>query len=374
MLPSLLIFLRSLLSVMGAAALLFFFSYPDTLLPPNPDVDYVEGVTLYDFKPVIWLLPALFMELVSLCGPRRNFVWFTGLLSVFLVAVVAFPVLKAWEPEWVVSTFGYEDGKLTVGLCYFAIFILVSVVIRCGLGAYLFHENWGASDEGSTVQANVLDPSKALTVREIAALPQREAPRFLFGDADQGVIHRFVELMRRLGYSKLRRLLLFFVGLLALVGWFFFYPQPSPQEALHRDLTRMYEHVELPNGSLRATRAAVHAAVRVLRRVSDEELFAGMSVQEAESWLRLDQAPRAYLALLRDSSELELASTDALFESRTRFFTVSDGKRTVVLFVRMNADDSRINVSEMVDAGWNAKVDLLRRRFGSDISARFFSR
>ena len=366
--------IRCLLSVVGALGLLYFLSYPDSILPPNPNIAYVQGFTLYEIKPIIWVLPMLFMELVSICGRRRNFVWFFGMLSVLLSGVIAYPVLKAWAPEWVTPTFEYEDGKLTMGLFYFSIILFVSYIFRCGLFVYLFREKKQQADESGTVEADVLDPSAALTVQEIIALPQREAPRFLFAAPDGSAVARFLELMHRLGISRLRRWAFFFSLALLLVAWFFFYPQPSEEQAFNRDRARMYEHVQKPNGRLMATRGAVHAACRVLRKVADGDLFTGKSVQEAEEWLQLDRAPANYRAILRDDADLPLASTDAIFESRTRFFTVQDGKRFVVLFVRMKADGVHINVAEMVDAGWNAVMDDKRRRFGSDISSRFFSR
>lgn len=366
--------LRCILTTAGAVALLFTLSYPDSLLPPTPDIDYVQGFTVYNLKPIIWLVPLLFMEIVSCAGAKRNRVWFISMGAVLTGALLACPVLIAHAPEWVTPSFPFEDGKLRMGLFYFAIIMAVSFLLRCGLFVYLFREpNRDDSDE-IAMDADALDLSKAHTVREIAANPVHVKPRFLFGDPDQSLIDRFLRLMRNLSLLRRRKYLLFALIVLLAALWFFLYPRPTSAEALQRDLRVMYEHTQLRDGSFRASPRATHAALRVLRYVSDKELFAGKTPAQAEAWLQLQRAPEAYRTQLRDDSELSLASTDAVFESRTRFFTVSDGKRTVVLFIRTNKDGDRINVSETVDAGWNAVADERRRRFGSDIGARFFSR
>ena len=136
----------------------------------------------------------------------------------------------------------------------------------------------------------------------------------------------------------------------------------------------MYEHIQLPDGSYRATPRALHAALRVMRYVSDTGVLEGETLPQALNWVQVQRAPAQYRNQLLDDSDLRLASIDDVFESRTRFLTVSDGKRTAALFIRTNKEGDRINVCEAVDAGWNAIADDFRRRFGTDVRARFFSR
>ncbi len=354
--------------------MLYALSYPDSLLPPSPDVEYVTGFTLYDIKPVIWLLPLLFMEVVTIIGPKRNVIWFFSLCSVLLGGIIVYPVLQATMPELTAPTLPFEDRKLGWGLFYFAVILAMSFLLRQGLFAYLFTPPEENDDDAALLSVDVLDPAKARTVKQIAADPIRVYPRFYFGDADHHLIDRFVQMMRRLLRSRRRRMGIY-VGLgLLLVLWFFLYPQPSPQEAMQRDMRVMYEHRLLPDGNFQATRRAVYAALRVLKYASSHEVLAGKTFAEAEEWLQLYRAPGAYRSVLRDASDIPLASVDNTFESRTRFFTVQDGTRTVVLFVRTNKEGNRINVSETVDAGWNAVMDDVRRRFGSDVNARIFSR
>lgn len=374
MLSRLTFLLRLALSIVGALALLYTLSYPDSILPPSPDWAYVPGFKVYDLKPILFLGPLLFMELVSSCGLRRNLVWFSALGGVLLAAVLAWPVLLAYAPEWVRPTLPFEDGKLAVGVQYYAVILAGSFVFRRVLLAYLFREPRSDEDDPAALDPAILDPSTGKTVREIAANPIRVAPRFRFGEADHGLIARFYALMRRLARLRSYKHILMLAAALAVACWFFFFPQPTEQQALARDLVAMYEHVPLPGGGFRATRRAVHAAYRVLRHVSDHELFAGMSLPQAQQWLQVSRAPAPYRRQLLDSADISLPSVDDIFESRTRFFTVQDGRRIVVLYVRTDETGKRINISEVQDAGWNSLMDDRRRRFGSDVSAGFFSR
>ncbi len=366
--------IRCILTLVGALALLFALSYPDTLLPPTPDIEYVQGYTLYDFKPVIWGVPLLFMELVSSLGPQRNKIWFFSIITVLIAGVIAFPVLRAWAPELVSRTLPFEDGKLSWGLFYFAIIAAVSFLLRCGLFAYLFHEFPEHNQDENALDANILNPANASTVREIAANPVRTKVRFLFGDADQSIIKRFMAFMHKLTLLRRRRSFYYLLTGALILLWFFLYPQPTTDEALQRDLQVMYEHIQLPDGSYRATPRAVHAALRVMRYVSDTGVLEGETLPQALNWVQVQRAPAQYRNQLLDDSDLRLASIDDVFESRTRFLTVSDGKRTAALFIRTNKEGDRINVCEAVDAGWNAIADDFRRRFGTDVRARFFSR
>lgn len=374
MISRLTLVLRTLLTLVGAAALLYVFSYPDLLMPPSPHLEYVTGFKLYDLKPVLFLLPLLFMELTSGCGPHRNRVWFFSLSVVFLAAVLAWPVLLAHAPEWVRPTLPFEGGMLSIGLQRFAILMVASFVFRRVLLAYLFHESRHDDEDPAALDPSILDPSKGKTVQEIVANPARVAPRFLFGEADHALIGRFYAFMRRLASSKRHKFFLELLGILFVILWFFFYPQPTEQQALQRDIAAMYEYTELPQGGYRATSRAVHAAYRVMRYVADHELFSGWSLDQARRWLQLNRAPAAYRRQLVDSSDISLPSVDDMFESRTRLFTVQDGRRIAVLYVRLDESGEKINISEVQDAGWNAVMDERRRRFGTDVSTGFFSR
>lgn len=374
MLSTLLMFFRMLLTALGALALLGTLSWPDSILPPRPGLEDIPGSTLYDFKPWLWLLPLLWMELVSAIGPHRNRVWFTGLLGVLLAAFLAWPVLEARWPELVHPTFPYEDGKLAEGVGWLALISAVSLLFRLGLLAFLFPSPRPETSEENTLDAAVLDPSTARTVREIAADPIHVKPHFLFGDPDFGLIERFRMVMRRLFLRRVKGYLLLAFAALAALLWFFFYPRPNEQEALQRDLKAMYAFRTGPDGSLRATFPAVHAAWRVMHAIAEKESFAGLTREQAEQWLHLEEVPPAYRALLRDETDRPLASVDDAFESRTRFLTVSDGRRTAVLFIRTNLEGDVINIAEVQDAGWNDVMDLRRRIFGSDIDTRLLSR
>lgn len=369
MLQTLTTLLRLLLTTVGALALLITLSYPDTILPPSLDIEYVTELTVYDFKPYMWLLPLLFMELVSIAGKRRNAVWFSGLGIAMLAGVIAWPVLRAHAPEWVERTLPFEDGKLPVGLGYMCLIFFGSILFRLVLLAYLFKEPRPEEDDPTMMDAAVLDPSKARTVREIAANPLQVQPRFLFGEADHALISRFYALVARLRRAKWVQACWVGAAAAGVVAWFFLYPRPTEQQALRRDMDAMLECRRLPDGRWLATRRAVHAAYRVMSYIADHDVFDGMSFEQATKWLRVSRAPEAYRRQLMDRSDISLPSVDDLFESRTRFFTVQDGQHIAVLYIRTDASGEKITIAEVQDAGWNAVMDDRRRRFGRDVSA-----
>lgn len=359
--------MRMLLTLIGAAALLFTLSYPDLILPPDPNAQDITTFTIYDIKPVLWVFPLLFMEMVNCMGTRRNVVWFTALGVVWLAGFIAWPLLLSYAPEWVERTLPFEGGKLPMGLGYLSIIIFGSVLFRRVLLAFLFTTPRSELDDPTMMDAAILDPSKGRTVQEIAANPPKVKPRFLFGEADHGLIERFYALMRRLRLMRhLRSLLLGLAGL-GLVVWFWLYPRPTEQQALQRDLAAMYQAYKLPDGSYRATCRAVHAAYRVMRYIADKEVFAGKTLEQAQRWLRVDRLPEDYRRQVLDSTDIPLPSVDNLFESRTRFLTVQDGRRIAVLYIRTDESGNIINVAEVQDAGWDAVMDERRRRFGRDI-------
>ena len=369
--------LRIVLSVLGAAALLYVFSYPDSIIPRSLLEEELEDERFprYAFKPLMFIVPLLFMEIVSLCGSRRNLVWFSGLIGVLLAAVAAWPVLTARMPELVHPTFGFEDGKLAHGILCYAVVVACSLLVRVTLLSYLFKYYRSPDEEAGygDVDAAELDPENALTVREIAANPAKAKPRFLFLEIDVERIRSFHELMANLLGRRRRTRRAIISGLILLAAWVAFFPQPGPKQALLRDLDAMYApRGTASNGMQLATTRAVHAAYRVMEYISAHESFAGFTREKAEKWLRLDRAPEDYRRQLRDERDLPLPSVDDTFESRTRFLTVTDGTRWAVLFIRTNEAGDIINIAEVQDAGWNAIADELRRQYGEDWRGAYF--
>ena len=365
--------MRMILCTAGAVALLYVLSYPDSIMPANPALDYVQGITYYDFKPWMWLAPFLFMELVSVAGPRRNLVWFSSLLLVMGTALVAWPVLTATCPELVHPTFEYEDGKLAKGMLYMFCVLGITMFTRLVVLRFLYPpEPVEIADDINSVDADILDPSKALTVKEILANPKKAKPNFLFGGADEERLSLYRAILRRLRMLSNWKTAGWLTLIAAIIGWFFLFPQPTPEQALQRDMRTMYQYVKLPDGTRRATFPAVHAAYRVMKHISDNELFANTPKVKAEQWLGLQNVPVSYRTQLRDESDLDIASVDSIFDSRTRFLTVTDGKRVAVLYIRTNQEGDIINISEVQDAGWNAKADDIRRRFGSASSRSYY--
>lgn len=227
--------LRILLSVLGAAALLYVFSYPDSIISRSLMEEELEDerFSRYALKPLLFLLPLVFMELVSLRGNRRNLVWFSGLIGVLLAAVAAWPVLTAYRPELVHPTFGFEDGKLAHGMLCYCVLVGCSLLVRVTLLSYLFKYYRSPDDEEASsgdVDAAELDPENALTVREIAANPAKAKPRFLFQEIDFGRIRSFHELMASLLGRRRRTRYAITAGLVLLVGWVLLFLSPLPSK------------------------------------------------------------------------------------------------------------------------------------------------
>ena len=364
--------LRIILCTAGAAALLYVLSYPDSIMPANPALDYVQGLTYYDFKPWMWLAPFLFMEIVSVAGPRRNLVWFASLLLVMGAAIIAWPVLTATCPELVYPTFEYEDGKLAQGMLYMVCVLGLTMFSRLVVLRFLYPPEPEDESDINNVEASVLDPSKALTVQQILANPQKAKPNFLFGDADHERLSTFRAILRRLQHLSNWKNAGWATLIILITLWFWCYPQPSEQESLQRDLRTMYQYRKTADGTRLATFPAVHAAYRVMKHISDTEALAGMSKPAAEKKLGLTTVPAAYREQLRDESDISVASVDDIFDSRTRFLTVTDGRRMAVLYIRTNEAGDTINIAEVQDAGWNAKADDIRRRFGTASSRSYY--
>lgn len=364
--------LRYLFCLLLAGGLLAAFSYPDAILPPNPVQEDAEGFSLYSLKPYLWLIPVLLMELVSGMGKGRNRVWFGALLTVLVLALAAYPVLQAHWPEFVKPTFSYQGGMLSTGIWYYIAFVAASLVIRLVFLAYAFPaEDYEEKCEVGYVSASVLDPGSARTVAEIAADKKARAHRFHFKEADSELALRFRLAMRRLVLRSMAANAAVAGGVVLLLLWVLLYPQPDAEESLQRDMRTMYEHRITPQGHPVATRAAVHAAARVMKYISDHESLAGMTRSEAEEWLRLDNASESYRAWLRDERDIELPSTNSMYETRTRFLTVTNGRQICVLYIRTNEAENRIVVSELQEAGWDASADELRRRMGNDWGALY---
>lgn len=359
-----------LFCMVAAAALLLYLSYTDFIIPPDAAKEYLATFTWYSLRGYLWVLPLAATVILSL-GPCFWRIWFGGMLPVGLAAFLAYPVLQAEMPELVHPTLTYQGGMLAMGLLSYAVILFAGLLLWLLL-RFLFPEPEEHEASG-TEDAAVLDPANARTVQQIAADPKRPAPKFRFGDADITLIERFRRTWRLFLLRKAGAQITFALALAAALLWFFLYPQPTEEEALQRDLQVMKEHYlykVTPVASFRA----VHAGLRVMTHISDNESFAGMTREQAEAWLRLDDITDAdYRAAIRDTSDVEIPSVNNAFESRERFLTLRDRfGHWAVLYIRTDASGEHINIAEVQDAGWNSVIDEQRRRLGNDWHGGFF--
>lgn len=352
--------LRAAAALIAALLLLFTLSYPDMLVPEQVNYDPRAAFSFSNIRAVLWCFPLLLLEIISAAGTRRNVVWFTGLVGALAVGIIIYPILQAEYPELVRPTFFYEDGKLAEGLSLLALLFLVSLFFRFVILRYLFHQPLQDEGGAGAVEAEVLNPEKARTVYEIAAHPIKPTPRFLFGKPDQNLIGALLRLLLNARRRRCWRLIFYaFPACLAAI-WFFAYPQPTEAEAFVRDMNRMY-NTQRDKTPPTATYAAVHAAYRAMKYLTDHAMLDGLTFPEAEQVLNLRRVPTSYRNILRDDTPRSYDPMDALC---MRLLSVSDGQRSVTLYARTNEDASRINITEVAEVGWNAPEDA--RRFGLD--------
>lgn len=358
-----------LLTLGAAAALLACLAYPDAVVPPDPAKEYLGDWSFYALRGYVWVLPLAVSVFTAALSGRFFRCWFAAVGGLWLAALLACPVLRALQPEWVSPSLPFQGAMLPGGLGYMAIVLFGGYLLQL-LMRFLFPE---PEPQPAGEDAAVLDPAKARTVQQIAAAPLRPQPKFLFGEADGTLVARFGRVWRALVWRHRGRFALYAAAVAAVVLWLLCYPQPTAQEALARDLRVMKCFERDGAGRPRPTRAAVHAALRVMEHISDTECFAGMTRGEAEAWLGLDELPEDYRAQLRDASDLSIPSVDNAFESRERFLTLCDRYgHMALLYIRTDASGERINVSEVQDAGWNAVYDAERRRMGTGWRRSFF--
>ncbi len=360
--------IRITLSVLFSLLFLFAWAFPHlaapaTIMPlhgaPEPDIFDKGG---YFDENKLWMLSLLALYIVSAMGQRKNLVWFSGWFSALLLGVLLWPFLQVWYPEYLWSPVSYLKSGLSWGMVYTGIFVGASMVLRLGLLPFLFPKPLEAH-EGNEVDLDRLDVSSARTVREIAASKGRVRATFLFGDADKGLVARFYATMRSMMLAKLSRLY-FISSILAFLGlWFYFYPKlvGTVEHGIARDRERMYQVAGEKDGRQLLTTPALHAAMRVLTPIVKEEKLRGMTLEQAEKYLGLEGLDPNLLAQLRDETPIDTKSAGAVYGGRTRFLTLEDGTRRLILYIRLAADKNTINLAELEEEGWNPRVDERRR-------------
>ena len=212
---------------------------------------------------------------------------------------------------------------------------------------------------------SVLDPSTARTVREIVANPPVVKPHFLFRPTDSTMIASFVARMQALIAVRRQRQALLLMLVVLGVGFFFLYPVlvESPERSQERDLARMYQSTM--RAPYQATAAAVASAYRALKRVASSDVLCGKTREEAEALLGIQSLGAGYRDVIRDESDLPTRSAEDIFDSRTRFLTITDGQRRVILYVRFDASGEKISLAEVEEEGWDPQVDAERRAIGA---------
>lgn len=388
---------RFLLTTLGAFALLYALSYPYSIIAPNAEWDYVEelsaehmsrgfqamlataatplcllvpwfkppvaeGLTPEAFIPWLGIVPWLLMEIASGLGSKRNLVWFGSIAFVLVATFIAWPVLRATHPEYIRPDVLWDDGKLVEGVIRFGIFIFFSLLFRLVILDFLFRrQREPEEDNVNYAEADVLDPSKARTVKEIVEDPGKVTPTFLYGKADTGLIARFRAMMDKIGRKKLRTTIGILSTVVVLLLWCLLYPQPTEEEAFQRDMDAMYEQspVRGRNGIILATPRAVHAAYRVFSHLSDKDCkisFIGKDDADVAAFLQLDKAGPAYSRQLRSNCAVPDPHAVYMPDTEDRFITFSDGNRAVTLLLHHDATGKISNV-ETQYSGWNPRAD-----------------
>ena len=76
--------IRILITGLGAVVLMLLVSYPSVLTAQEPLITLpnISQEFLFEWRNWLWVAPWLLMEIAAIAGPRRNLVWFSGLIGV----------------------------------------------------------------------------------------------------------------------------------------------------------------------------------------------------------------------------------------------------------------------------------------------------
>ena len=394
---------RTLIVAAGAFAMMYVISYPSVFVGPDASIPlpFFSEEFLTEWRNWLWVAPWLMMELASIIGKKRNLVFFSGLLIVMACTMIVYPILQATQPELIDSTLRdrsihglfikehdediiifsqgtpYRDGCLSFGFIFLWVLLGLSAFIRIILIGYIncLHRQ-EETHEANSVEVADISPNAptAKTVREIVSSHKQTKPDFKYGEADFSLITHLKNLFKHIQLMRNMRGLAWLALVCLLFLWFFLYPQPSPQEALQRDLERMYETRTDADGNEIATTRAVYAALRVMRHLSapENKSLHRMTITKAEDWLQMHRASDAYRARIRDERFDEKARVPERLKGNSvtfaKFLTITDGKHTAAMVLCTDADkdarplpqDAVIFYPQYYENGWDDKADRYR--------------
>ena len=86
---------RILITALGAVLLMLVISYPSALIAQEPYITlpWFSQEFLLEWKNWLWVVPWLLMEIAAIAGPRRNLVWYSGLVGVMVLTMLAYPII-----------------------------------------------------------------------------------------------------------------------------------------------------------------------------------------------------------------------------------------------------------------------------------------
>lgn len=400
--------IRILITGLGAVVLMLLVSYPSVLTAQEPLLT-LPGISqefLFEWRNWLWVAPWLLMEIAAIAGPRRNLVWFCGLIGVIALTMVAYPIIQATRPElihphfydWVHATSlreeldgieeliiainsPYRDKCLEFGFPILWVLLGLSVFVRLVLLGHLMRMQ-EMRDENEINSVDIADISpdaeSARTVKEIAAAPQKVKAEFKFGEADQGLVAKIRSMLQRLQYLRTVKGICWLSAALALVLWFILYPMPNEQQALQRDLKAMYETTTDADGNEIGTTRAVYAALRVMEYVVQNRSLDNISVADAEKWLGLyqDGVSADYRKMIRNEDIQELEFRPDRLRTGVpyaRFLTITDGRHHAVMMLNLRTNETDpttdapliqpntiINFPQYFEFGWDHAQDKRR--------------
>lgn len=396
---------RILITELGAVLLMLVASYPSALIAQEPYITlpWFSHEFLLEWKNWLWVAPWLLMEIAAIAGPRRNLVWYSGLVGVIVLTMLVYPIIQATRPELIHQHFSekvyylrleevreqtkiladnspYLDKCLEFGLAILWAVLGLSLFIRTVvLGYFISINEKQTENEFNTVDMADIAPDaeNARTVKAIAADSKKIKSNFKFGEADHKLVAYLRNILKRIQYLRTIKGLCWLGAVLFVVLWFFLYPQPTQKEALTRDLKAMYETTTDAEGNEIGTTRAVYAAMRVMRHIEKQNIFEGMTVAEAEKWLRMEQASDAYRETIRtegqeESEFIPLKMRTPSPNPQAHFLTITDGRHHAVMqfFIyntTLTSDKESIpplkpnhviSYSSCYEFGWDKKRDL----------------
>ncbi len=179
--------IRYILSTLLLAFLIYLLAYHDLAHESS------RSTLPYGFIISILGYPALII-----CGKKRALICFLSLLSVYVLILLAYPILSIYWPELISHDLPYwmDLGYRLDGFMVAMPFLIVFSASFCFISWYLRTDS--RQPLYSRFSKDKIEPGKALSLKEILNRPKAKQAPLRFDKVDKGLIARFYELYQNI--------------------------------------------------------------------------------------------------------------------------------------------------------------------------------